>query len=490
MTTRLSLVRSNQKLITSAVFAGTFLMQPMASHGVTTPVAPTAGVKDDAGQQTYYGLLNDDNVYVRSGPSDERFYATAKLGKGARVTVVGAKDDWLKIIPPEGAYCYVAKAYVEKRGDGSVGRVTKPDLNVRAGSLLNSLKTTVQTSLEEGDDVKIVGEETEYFKISPPPGAYLYIKKNFVDPMPQVAINPTQPVQVPATPEPRMNYPMSSNPIPPVVAVTPAASTQPTAATNVPSAGAGAGTVGSASGATTPGATPPVSSLVSTAPATQPAVVALAPSTQPVEPPADVKFETLENAFLDATNLPLDQQPMDSLMGQYTALAADASLPAPMKHIAERRITLLRFRMVARKDQFETQKMQADANARRQALKAENDELAQKFKDNQVAVYSALGTLRISSLQQTGATMYRLTDPGTGRTLLYIKSNDAKYTDLLNKFIGVKGDITEDSNMNLKVINPTSTEVVDASKVNTTVTATVMPPSLLAKTASATIAGN
>ena len=176
-------------------------------------------------QQPYYGILNDDNVYVRSGPSDERYYATQKLNKGAKVTVVETltvqKDEWLKIIPPDGSFSYVVKSRVEKRHDGTVGRVTTSNLNVRAGSTLNNYKTTVQSSLEEGDDVKILGEDTEYFKIAPPTGAYLYVKKTFVDPAPVVANSQQLQQPVIATgPEPRMNYPIASNPVPLTVART------------------------------------------------------------------------------------------------------------------------------------------------------------------------------------------------------------------------------------------------------------------------------
>src|SRR5438552_12709549 len=98
------------------------------------------------------GSINANAVYIRSGAS-ENDYPTIKLDRGQQVTVVGIKTDWLKIIPPDGSYCYVAKAYVEKRGDGSVGRVTNP-LNVRVGSSLNAMKTKVAAKLDNGDDVK------------------------------------------------------------------------------------------------------------------------------------------------------------------------------------------------------------------------------------------------------------------------------------------------------------------------------------------------
>jgi len=78
----------------------------------------------------FEGEVNSPAVYVRSGPG-EGYYATMKLDKGTSVTVVGIKFDWLKIVPPDGSFCYVAKAFVDKRGDGNVGRVNKPEVNVR-----------------------------------------------------------------------------------------------------------------------------------------------------------------------------------------------------------------------------------------------------------------------------------------------------------------------------------------------------------------------
>ena len=147
---------------------------------------------------------------------------------------------------------------------------------------------------------------------------------------------------------------------------------------------------------------------------------------------------------------------------------------------------MLKIRATAQKDLLDTQKMKTDADARQQALKSENEELADRVKKTEITMYAAVGTLRISSLQQSGATMYRLTDPGTGRTLLYVRSGDKKYAEMLNKFIGVNGDIAEDTGLNLKVITPKSAELVDPAKVNTNVSATVIPPSMLLKTASAT----
>ena len=164
--------------------------------------------------QPYVGQVSGDDVLVRSGPS-EAFYATQKLNKGDRLTVVGvrgADGDWLKIVPPPGSFCYVAQAYVDRSaGTDSAGRVKKPDLNVRAGSLLlpSARKTRLMT-LNPGDAVQILGTADDYFKIAPPPGAYLYVQKSLVTAVPSAAAP-----AIPLVAQANDREPMASDPVVP-----------------------------------------------------------------------------------------------------------------------------------------------------------------------------------------------------------------------------------------------------------------------------------
>src|SRR5262249_50563663 len=125
------------------------------------------------------GEINTNAVYVRSGAGDT-YYATAKLDKGAQVTVIGYKFDWLKVVPPADSFSVVGKVYVEKSPDGATGTIKGNDVNVRAGSTINAMRTTIQTKLNEGDKVEILGEEAEFYKIKPPQGVALYVSSRFV----------------------------------------------------------------------------------------------------------------------------------------------------------------------------------------------------------------------------------------------------------------------------------------------------------------------
>lgn len=428
-------------LIVASTFAAIALGQPGSIYA-QDQVAPEV----ENSRQNFSGVINSSAVYVRSGPG-ENYYPTMKLDKGVAVTVVGIKFDWLKIVPPEGSFSYVAKAYVEKRGDGSIGRVTKPDLNVRAGSDLNAMKTTVQSKLDAGQDVQIVGEQDEYFKVKPPEGAFLYINKQFVDP-------------VKALEAPIAGAAESKDPI-------------ATATPVVPNAEA---------------ANAVLLASVTNASTTQPSKeIAAAPTTQESQPVVSIEsqFEAVETQFMDSSKLPIDQQPIDEMVSGYRNLTADASLPVSMRRIAEIRLNTLQLRTEAKNQYAEARRLQEESASRTTALKAEHEELQQQIKDNEIKVYTVIGTLRTSSLQLGAQPLYRLTDPSTGRTLSYIRTDDAKAGAFIGQLVGVRGDLVTDPGLNTKVVTPTALEAVDASRVNNGVTATILPPSLLPKAVSA-----
>lgn len=383
----------------------------------------------------FLGVINTKDAFVRSGPA-ESYYQTMKLDKGAQVTVVGIRFDWLKVLPPDGSFCYVAKVWVDRRGDGTKGRVTKPDLNVRAGSLLRKDKTTVQTKLNEGDDVEILGEEEEYFKIKPPAGTFVYINKQFVDPI--KALNVPEVVRNP-----------------------------------------GDGAVNPTDNRTT------VAENTTTTRPADPIADAGAPATtQPANLAAEAEYDRLETDYLAIGKLPLEQQQLATLIDGYTKLAQGGLIPDSMRRMAEHRIAMLKPRLEAQKDVVAMAKSREEAAKRTEALKAEQTEIEAKLATNRVLVYTAVGTLRASSLQVGAGTLYRLTDPANGRTVIYIRSNDAKIAPMIGQFIGVKGDVIGDGQLQANVISPTAFEAVDPNKINTGVAAQVIPPSMLPRSAS------
>ncbi len=264
----------------------------------------------------FEGVVNAGAVFVRSGPG-EGYYATQKLDKGASVTVVGIKFDWLKIVPTEGSFSYIGSVFVDRSGDGSVGRVNRNDVNVRAGSLLNAMKTTVQTRLNAGDEVQIIGKEDEYLKIKCPQGSYLYVSKEFVDPVRAVSGDSNAPA--------------------PLLTETP--TTQPAAVASA-----------------TPTPTAPASPVkpaapsieVASAPTTQPAQASAGATTQPVaavpQPSAEDLFGQYEAEFDTVSKQPLADQDISKLTTEYQSIAKADGLSDTLRTVVQFRIETLQAR--------------------------------------------------------------------------------------------------------------------------------------------------
>ncbi len=126
----------------------------------------------------FQGVVTGDSVYIRSGP-DTNYYPIAKLNTGAKVAVVDQEYGWYKITPPQGSFSWVSKRYVESTGS-KAGRITGSRVNIRAGSPLSSRNFAVQMQAEKGTEVQIVGQQGQWYKISPPEGAYLWISARYV----------------------------------------------------------------------------------------------------------------------------------------------------------------------------------------------------------------------------------------------------------------------------------------------------------------------
>lgn len=411
---------------------------------VTTDVA--ASDVENA-KHSFEGKINANSVNIRSGPRDDA-YPTMKLDQGAKVTVIGIKFNWLKILPPDGSFAYVPKVYVQRHGDGTVGKATR-EIIAKVGSDLNPMKIAPMAKIDEGDDVQIIGEEDEYFKIKPPQGSALWVNKQFVDPV-RMLPDPSDKPLATETPQ----APAADKPVAPD-ATAAAPTTQPN----------GASAAGSAA-----------------APTTQPSDVAAA---------AADEFDKLEADYAAATDKAITDQPVAELQSGYEKLLKQDALPDSMRQIVQVRVATLKMRNEAKQEYLAFKDAEDKANERRKSLAAEQEEIEQRIKENSVTLYAAVGTLRTSSIQHAGSTLYRLTDPETGRTVAYIRTADAGPVALLGQFVGVKGPISTDDSMNLKMIdNPTAVEPVDQSKVNGSVAAQILPPSLLPRTSQANAAGN
>lgn len=433
---------------------------------VVSPVSAQDAADLEMAEFQFSSVITADNVYVRSGAS-ESDYPVIKLNKGDIVIAVGRKFDWVKILPPENTYCLVGKAWVEKRGDGSIGRVREGsnNVNVRIASNLNNMITKVAMQLHSGSDVKILGEQDEYFKIAPPAGTFMWVHQKFVEPVKrvevinnngQLEVRPLAPDQPPA--QANVSNPTTSTP--PTVTATPN-NTTPLTLTPPPTDHT---TVANGSSSVSEPTTAPAQTVVSS---------------------AEKQFDALEARFNQVSKLPLEQQPVDELLVGYEKLVADKQLPESMLRLAEFRLKGLKIRKEALIQYEETKRLRDQLAEQTKPLEAEGAEITQRLEETRVRQFTAVGTLRPSALPFGGKTLYRLTDPATGRTVVYVNSDDPNVLKLEGLFIGIRGEVTEDPVRRIKFIRPNEVQQIDPSTLlNGTVTSTLTPPSLLPSSAS------
>ncbi|QOV91860.1 SH3 domain-containing protein [Humisphaera borealis] len=484
---------SISRLSRSVAFAAAVLVVPAFGPILSVSAqTSTEAVQPDVenGKFQFEGVLTRPE-FVRSLPGDN-FYPTTKLDAGAKVIVVGSKNNWLKILPPGGSFSYVQKAFVQVHGDGKQGKATS-QLIVRAGSSLQPVMWVTQAKLEKGEPVEIIGEEEQYFKIKPPIGAYLYVATDAVKPGQQVVVTATGQVQ----------------PVAPVAIAeaTPAAAPEKAAPEAVPAPAAPTPETPAVLIPKSEQAVVPPDASVPAAPATRPTLTADAepkliepvpaeavptePAPRPVNPlaaarplsPAEAiaKLQSLEQEFTAASQLPLTEQPLAELTAGYEQVAGADGTTEMTRRIAEARLQTLKVRSESREQLLTVQASRKDAGGKLQAQQAEQVEIRDRIRQSEVRSYTAVGTIRPSSLQVARTPIFRLTDPQTGRTLAYVWATDTKIAGGDGQFVGVRGEIKTDPRFNFKVITPSSVEIIDARGLYTAYAAEIAPPSLLPK---------
>ncbi len=128
----------------------------------------------------YQGIVNGTDVHVRAR-AGLAAYPCTKVSYPTRVTVIESHGGWLKILPVAGTFSVVKKKYVRPDTTGTVGMVTEDNVWVRAGGNLQSQDfDVIQRRARKGTKVDIIGQTGDYYKISPPSGAYFWVAERYV----------------------------------------------------------------------------------------------------------------------------------------------------------------------------------------------------------------------------------------------------------------------------------------------------------------------
>ena len=182
----------------------------------------------DTSSFPYTAEITGNDVYVRSGPGTN-FYHCGKLSAGEKVKVVDKQFSWSRIVPPADSFSWISMQYVDVApNDQTVGTVTGDNVRVYAGSdyVKPLYSTTLQGKLSKGEKVKLLGEQLDdYYKIAPPPFAYLWVSTQFTKPVPEPVVVPPAPTPTPVEPKVGPTEPSDVNATTPVVPTTAAPKT-------------------------------------------------------------------------------------------------------------------------------------------------------------------------------------------------------------------------------------------------------------------------
>lgn len=367
-----------------AGFLGIALSAHAAIAQSEAPAAPGLGV----------GTVTANDVYVRSGDSLNH-YTISKLKSGDQVTVVSERGEWYEIVPPEGTFSLVSGDFVDTT-DNQTGVINGDNVRVRAGSLLNENKYTVQNLLTKGTPVTILGRNPDGFvRIKPPPGATVWINRSFVS-LSGATAAATKPAET--------------------TDVTPKATTE--GATTVPPA------VQASAARSAEKLAAPMPAAANTALRRQIEEIDVAARTELAKPIEQRRFEPIAKRYE-----PIASQSDDSFAQQYAKTRLEQ-----VNHLADLTKAVDRMRAV---DQ--------EATSKRRDFLAERGLIPEPQPELTPAGIEVQGELRISALYPPGSPTprYRLLAPNdpNERTIGYVEiPKDAQITiePFLGKFVGVR----------------------------------------------------
>jgi len=378
------------------------------SAGLLGAVAlPRAYAQAEAAQRPIIGEgeINANDVYVRSGDSLNH-YTIIKLKAGDRVSIVGERGEWYEILPPEGTFSLVSGDYVDT-ADDKTGVINGANVRVRAGSSLNDNKYTVQTQLNKGAAVEILGRNPDgFFRIKPPAGATVWISKQFVN--------------LPG--EIRHMATTSSTETPPVASD----------ATNAPASSGQPSEQPTGSVLATPMPDMPRTSRS----------YAVSPMSNGATEALQKKLSDIDTALNREFAKPTTERDFEPFLSQYRAIAAEAG-EGFIQQYAQRRVDEVQVAMEATSSISHWKKIDEIAEAKRREFRSARAAIPEL--DAPAPSIEAKGELRISALFPPGGTpeRYRLIDPSTSsqRTIAYVEippGSNIRVNEYLNKFVGVR----------------------------------------------------
>jgi uncharacterized protein YgiM (DUF1202 family) len=182
-------------IIVFSLLIAAFVLTSSASAGLAGQTGPAEKTIPTPGEAEtlvfpFFAEITGDNVLFRSGPGTN-FYDCGRLNKGDKVKVLSRRFSWYEIVPPPKSFSWISVQYVDKDPkNAGLGEVNGDLVRVYAGSgrVPPHHSTSLQGKLNKGEKVKLLGQQLDdYYRISPPASASMWVSKNFSKPLPPTA---------------------------------------------------------------------------------------------------------------------------------------------------------------------------------------------------------------------------------------------------------------------------------------------------------------
>ena len=168
-----------------SVFVFFTLLFSVSGFGANDAANPQIAGKPADAQYPFVAEVTGADVYIRSGKGTA-YYHCGKVQQGDKVTVFEEVFGWAKVLPPAGCYSWIHKDYVDvQESQPTIGVINSDNRRVWAGTdyIQPMRSSSMQTKLNSGEIVELMKDQPEnsdYYKIKPPTGAYLWISCDFL----------------------------------------------------------------------------------------------------------------------------------------------------------------------------------------------------------------------------------------------------------------------------------------------------------------------
>lgn len=400
------------------------------------------------------GVVNENRTDVKAASVDgpgKSYRAQVVLNRGDAVEVIGEDGDFYRVVPPGDAYVFLPPGSVTRGRPAppSPERVEQTDVQPVEAVRVESDRPAPDIKIDTGvrpTPTRVVEvtpdprrDELEVIDLAQPgAGSGGEVRVERVEP---IRVEPERVEVVAVEPERVVGEPRVLVPIEPVRVVEPrrvevrVESTRPVESERPVDVRI------------------PEADVVAMPERALPERVEVSrPEVQITSPARSERAKAVEDEMLPLLQRPLGSQPLDRIESVYRELALDDSLPEADKKLVE-----LRLEQVQRNRTLASS-LSDVAEARRDLDRShgEAQEAADEVRSRTPMRYDAVGRLMASSVYDgtTRPRMYRLIDPGSGRTIAYVDpAEDRSGVDaMLGQLIGVTGSTAYDPATKLRVI--------------------------------------